>query len=57
MAKRNKHRKKNPKWHYGTAGEIPIYVPFLGAVDFLLFFILFLLNRCIFFPLIIYYSG
>ena len=22
MAKRNKHRKKNPKWHYGTAGEI-----------------------------------
>ena len=43
MAKRNKHRKKNPKWHYGTAGEIPIYVPFLGAVDFLLFFILFLI--------------
>lgn len=43
MAKRNKHRKKNPKWHYSTAGEIPIYVPFLGAVDFLLFFILFLI--------------
>ena len=43
MAKRNKHRKKNPKWHCGTAGMIPIFVPLLGIVDFLLFFILFLI--------------
>lgn len=46
MAKRNKHRKKNPKWHYGTAGRVPIYVPLLGAVSFLLFFILFLIALC-----------
>lgn len=46
MAKRNKHRKKNPKWHCGTAGKIPIYVPLLGAVGFLLFFIPFLIALC-----------
>ena len=43
MAKRNKHQQKAQKQHYGTAGTIPIFVPILGGIVFLLFLVLFLI--------------
>lgn len=42
MAKRNKHPQKKKNWQYGTAGIVPVFVPVIGGIVFLGFFIFFL---------------
>lgn len=43
MAKRNKHPQKKKNWQYGTAGIVPVFVPIIGGIVFLVFFIFFLI--------------
>jgi uncharacterized membrane protein len=43
MVKRNKHSQKKKSWQYGTAGIVPVFVPVIGGIVFLVFFIFFLI--------------